>query len=40
MPFAWGVVNIMNVISTPTLERDMNETDSVNGETKHLTHDK
>ncbi|KAL2079535.1 hypothetical protein ACEWY4_025279 [Coilia grayii] len=31
MPFAWGVVNIMSVISSATLDRDTGDTDSLNG---------
>ncbi|KAJ8380780.1 hypothetical protein SKAU_G00015580 [Synaphobranchus kaupii] len=31
MPLAWATVNIMNVISTATLDRDTSETDSING---------
>ncbi|KAG7481213.1 hypothetical protein MATL_G00064220 [Megalops atlanticus] len=31
MPFAWATVNIMNVISTATLDRDMPDSESVNG---------
>ncbi|XP_041104640.1 dedicator of cytokinesis protein 8-like isoform X1 [Polyodon spathula] len=31
MPFAWATVNIMSVISTATLDRDIVETDSMNG---------
>ncbi|KAM6965427.1 LOW QUALITY PROTEIN: dedicator of cytokinesis protein 8 [Aplochiton taeniatus] len=31
MPFAWACVNIMNVISTATLERDTTDSDSLNG---------
>uniref|UniRef100_A0A8C9VSN1 Dedicator of cytokinesis 8 n=1 Tax=Scleropages formosus TaxID=113540 RepID=A0A8C9VSN1_SCLFO len=34
MPFAWATVNIMSVISTATLERDVTDTESLNGETK------
>uniref|UniRef100_A0AAZ3R1M3 Dedicator of cytokinesis 8 n=1 Tax=Oncorhynchus tshawytscha TaxID=74940 RepID=A0AAZ3R1M3_ONCTS len=31
MPFAWATVNIMNVISTATLDRDTTDSDSLNG---------
>ncbi|XP_061116717.1 dedicator of cytokinesis protein 8 [Conger conger] len=31
MPLAWATVNIMNVISTATLDRDTSDTDSING---------
>ncbi|XP_018614774.1 dedicator of cytokinesis protein 8 isoform X2 [Scleropages formosus] len=31
MPFAWATVNIMSVISTATLERDVTDTESLNG---------
>lgn len=31
MPFAWATVNIMSVISTATLDRDIVESDSTNG---------
>uniref|UniRef100_A0A8C8J8Z3 Dedicator of cytokinesis protein 8 n=1 Tax=Oncorhynchus tshawytscha TaxID=74940 RepID=A0A8C8J8Z3_ONCTS len=31
MPFAWATVNIMNVISTATLDRDTSDSDSLNG---------
>uniref|UniRef100_A0A674A962 Dedicator of cytokinesis 8 n=1 Tax=Salmo trutta TaxID=8032 RepID=A0A674A962_SALTR len=31
MPFAWATVNIMNVISTATLDRDTTDSDSING---------
>ncbi|XP_048834513.1 dedicator of cytokinesis protein 8 isoform X1 [Brienomyrus brachyistius] len=31
MPFAWAVVNIMSVISTATLERDMPDSEALNG---------
>ncbi|KAI1900071.1 hypothetical protein AGOR_G00046260 [Albula goreensis] len=31
MPLAWATVNIMNVISTATLDRDMADTESING---------
>uniref|UniRef100_A0A8C7GVE6 Dedicator of cytokinesis 8 n=1 Tax=Oncorhynchus kisutch TaxID=8019 RepID=A0A8C7GVE6_ONCKI len=32
MPFAWATVNIMNVISTATLDRDTTDSDSLNGQ--------
>uniref|UniRef100_A0A8C8J219 Dedicator of cytokinesis 8 n=1 Tax=Oncorhynchus tshawytscha TaxID=74940 RepID=A0A8C8J219_ONCTS len=32
MPFAWATVNIMNVISTATLDRDTSDSDSLNGQ--------
>ncbi|MCI4380885.1 hypothetical protein PGIGA_G00245190 [Pangasianodon gigas] len=31
MPFAFGTANIMNAISTPTLDRDTTDSDSING---------
>lgn len=31
MPFAWATVNIMEVISTATLERDVTDSDSLKG---------
>uniref|UniRef100_A0A4W5L4B7 Dedicator of cytokinesis 8 n=1 Tax=Hucho hucho TaxID=62062 RepID=A0A4W5L4B7_9TELE len=37
MPFAWATVNIMNVISTATLDRDTTDSDSLNGLHVHLT---
>ncbi|XP_052335051.1 dedicator of cytokinesis protein 8-like isoform X4 [Oncorhynchus keta] len=36
MPFAWATVNIMNVISTATLDRDTTDTDSLNGKSSSL----
>lgn len=31
MPFAWATVNIMEVISTATLDRDVTDSDSTKG---------
>lgn len=31
MPFAWATVNIMEVISTATLDRDVTDSDSLKG---------
>ncbi|MEQ2212067.1 hypothetical protein XENOCAPTIV_024558, partial [Xenoophorus captivus] len=31
MPFAWATVNIMDVISTATLDRDVTDSDSIKG---------
>lgn len=31
MPFAWATVNIMEVISTATLDRDTTDSDSLKG---------
>ncbi|XP_071208635.1 dedicator of cytokinesis protein 8-like isoform X2 [Salvelinus alpinus] len=36
MPFAWATVNIMNVISTATLDRDTTDSDSLNGKSSSL----
>ncbi|XP_041753155.1 dedicator of cytokinesis protein 8 isoform X1 [Coregonus clupeaformis] len=36
MPFAWATVNIMNVISTATLDRDTSDSDSLNGKSSSL----
>ncbi|XP_045559245.1 dedicator of cytokinesis protein 8 isoform X3 [Salmo salar] len=36
MPFAWATVNIMNVISTATLDRDTTDSDSINGKSSSL----
>ncbi|CAB1320056.1 unnamed protein product [Coregonus sp. 'balchen'] len=36
MPFAWAMVNIMNVISTATLDRDTTDSDSFNGKSSSL----
>lgn len=31
MPFAWATVNIMDVISTATLDRDVTDSESIKG---------
>lgn len=31
MPFAWATVNIMEVISTATIDRDVTDSDSLKG---------
>uniref|UniRef100_A0A674C059 Dedicator of cytokinesis 8 n=1 Tax=Salmo trutta TaxID=8032 RepID=A0A674C059_SALTR len=36
MPFAWATVNIMNVISNATLDRDSTDSDSFNGKSSSL----
>uniref|UniRef100_A0A4W5KBR4 Dedicator of cytokinesis 8 n=1 Tax=Hucho hucho TaxID=62062 RepID=A0A4W5KBR4_9TELE len=36
MPFAWATVNIMNVISTATLDRDTTDSDSLIGKSSSL----